>query len=126
MRYSFVIPVLLLLAATALVVRSLRSWLRWWGFAFLAAGVLGVLMASGLTPWIAAQTSNYLVAALDSVPALFVDFAVDVLGALLGQAFQFILRGSTPAAILGAILLVVELVLNKRSPAVQMPVAPQT
>jgi hypothetical protein len=50
MRLSPLIPMALLLAVTLLVVRTLRSWLTWWGWPLLATGVLGMLVAFGGAP----------------------------------------------------------------------------
>jgi len=44
-RLSPVIPVLLLLLLTLLVVRSLQTWLRWWGIPLLTAGGLGLVFS---------------------------------------------------------------------------------
>ncbi len=45
MRLSPLVPLGLLMLITVLVVRSLQSWLRWWGIPMLIAGGLGLLFS---------------------------------------------------------------------------------
>lgn len=45
MRLSPLVPLALLMLITVLVVRSLQSWLRWWGIPMLIAGGLGLLFS---------------------------------------------------------------------------------
>lgn len=45
-RFSYVIPLVLLLLITLLVVRDLSSWSVWWGYPFLFGGLLGFLLAA--------------------------------------------------------------------------------
>lgn len=45
MKFSPILPVLLLVALTALAVRSLTDWLKWWGYPFLAIGGISVIAA---------------------------------------------------------------------------------
>lgn len=45
LKWSPILPVLFLVALTALAVRSLADWLKWWGYPFLAIGGISVLAA---------------------------------------------------------------------------------
>ena len=45
MRLSPVLPITLLIALTLLGVRTLKSWLIWWGWSFLLTGLLGALLS---------------------------------------------------------------------------------
>lgn len=45
MKWSPLLPVLLLVALTALAVRSFTDWLKWWGYPFLAIGGISALAA---------------------------------------------------------------------------------
>ncbi len=52
MRLSPLVPLALLLLITLLVVRSLQSWLRWWGIPMLIAGGLGLLFSLLMGPFL--------------------------------------------------------------------------
>lgn len=45
MKWSPILPILFLIALTALVVRSLTDWLKWWGYPFLAIGGISAIAA---------------------------------------------------------------------------------
>lgn len=45
MKWSPILPILFLVALTALAVRSLPDWLKWWGYPFLAIGGISVIAA---------------------------------------------------------------------------------
>ncbi|MCK7480869.1 MAG: hypothetical protein M0C28_29395 [Candidatus Moduliflexus flocculans] len=42
MKWSPILPILFLVTLTALAVRSLPDWLKWWGYPFLAIGGISV------------------------------------------------------------------------------------
>jgi hypothetical protein len=44
-KLTFLLPVVLLIALTLFVVRSLKDWLKWWGIPFLATGVATLILA---------------------------------------------------------------------------------
>ncbi len=50
MRLSPLMPMGILLGITLLAVRTLRTWLRWWGIPLLIAGLLGAILGWLLTP----------------------------------------------------------------------------
>ncbi len=45
MRLSPLFPIVFLFLLTLLVVRDLRSWLRWWGIPLLVAGIIGIVLS---------------------------------------------------------------------------------
>ena len=45
MKLSPILPILFLVALTALAVHSLPDWLKWWGYPFLAIGGISVIAA---------------------------------------------------------------------------------
>ena len=61
MRWSPLMPVFWLLAMTALVVRSLDDWLKWWGYSLLFAGLLS-MAASLISGPLAAGTFQLFIA----------------------------------------------------------------
>jgi hypothetical protein len=50
MRLSFLIPLFFLLLITLCVVRSYKSWMRWWGIPFFIAGIIGLGFGLSIVP----------------------------------------------------------------------------
>ncbi|MBT3188597.1 MAG: hypothetical protein HN736_07065 [Anaerolineae bacterium] len=50
MRLSPLLPIILLLLITMLVVRSLYSWLRWWGIPLLTTGIISLILSLMTAP----------------------------------------------------------------------------
>ena len=61
MRLSPLVPMAFLFLLTILVVRSLYTWLRWWGIPFLVAGVMGIILSLITGPLVQALLSIPLV-----------------------------------------------------------------
>jgi hypothetical protein len=60
MRLSPLLPLAFLFSLTLLAVRSLKDWLKWWGWPFLAAGVLGALSGFGGAPVLRLAAEDFL------------------------------------------------------------------
>ncbi len=50
MRFSLLIPLTFLLLVTLFAVRSIKSWMQWWGIPFLAAGIISVGLGVAIVP----------------------------------------------------------------------------
>ncbi|MBT3322107.1 MAG: hypothetical protein HN392_07445 [Anaerolineae bacterium] len=61
MRLSPLLPIVLLFMITLLVVRDLRSWLRWWGIPLLISGIIGLIMSLITAPLVRTLLSVPLV-----------------------------------------------------------------
>jgi hypothetical protein len=121
LHVAFVVPLAFLLLGSVFAVRSLRSWLKWWGAPFMAAGLLGILLSYYASPYIVARLGllfDARMAALSlSLPAFVPVFVHDVLGAMVGQCLDFVARISLPLAAGGLLMLAVGFVLDRVLPA---------
>jgi hypothetical protein len=50
MRLSLLIPLIFLLLVTLFAVRSLKSWLRWWGIPFFFTGLIALVLGISIVP----------------------------------------------------------------------------
>jgi hypothetical protein len=50
MRLSFLVPLAFLLLVTLFAVRSLKSWMRWWGIPFFISGIIALIMGIATLP----------------------------------------------------------------------------
>jgi hypothetical protein len=99
MRLSPDLPLLFLLLITLLVVRSPRSWMRWWGIPFFIAGVLAI----GTTMTASAIFDEAWLAVLaDHIPPYLSTGLVSLARDLARSIFQTFLGGIT----LGGVLLI--------------------
>lgn len=97
MQLTPAIPLILLLAITIFVVRSLNEWLKWWGWPFIVTGVLSALLAAVGTPIVRFFMERVILQGNSDMPIFFLDMMRGVAGSLA----RLILR---PIAIEGIIL----------------------
>jgi len=84
MRFSWILPVSLLLLATLLAVRSLKGWLRWWGIPLLISGMLGILLGFAISPAFNYIFQTFLAQKIAGlVPQNIVNLGLDILHYLL-------------------------------------------
>jgi hypothetical protein len=101
MRLSPLLPLGLLLLITLLVVRSPRSWLRWWGIPFLISG-LAALLTVALTQAINDQL--WLAYLAERIPPYISLGAVTLVQDLVRGLMRALLGGMTVSAILLGVL----------------------
>jgi hypothetical protein len=82
MRLSLLVPLVFLCLMTLLAVRSRKSWLRWWGIAFIGAGALGLLTGLLIEP----ATRLVLTTQTPRMPASVVRFVETALELILAVA----------------------------------------
>jgi hypothetical protein len=98
MRIFMVLPLGFLLVITLLVVRSARSWLRWWGIPFFSAGVISLILGAFASGFLNKLQIGLLTG---SLPA-YVSIGVARLGQDIAVA---ILHAVTEGVVLGGLLL---------------------
>jgi hypothetical protein len=89
MQLSPILPLLLLLGVTLLAVRSLRSWLRWWGLPLLLTGLLGSLVALAGSPFFRLFFTAFLA---DHIPGYLPHSLLVALRGLLGSILYAMLE----------------------------------
>lgn len=83
-RLSPLIPVVLLFIMTLLVVRSLRSWLRWWGIPLLTAGGLGLIFSLMAGPILQSRLSlSILKRASQEISGSLLELSHDLFSAII-------------------------------------------
>lgn len=84
MRLSPILPLAFLLGLTLFAVRSLKSWLSWWGIPFLVTGSIAVVMSLIGAPIFGALLQRMLVNRMPAyLPIVFVDYGSDLASAML-------------------------------------------
>lgn len=97
MKWSPVMPVLFLVALTALAVRSLTDWLKWWGYPFLVIGGISALAALVGSP--------VLGLVIQAVIRSQAGFLPSVLTSALGETVSAVSRQIlSPVVLQGAVL----------------------
>ena len=116
MRLSPLLPILWLLAITALVVRSLGDWLNWWGYPLLFAGLvsMGVSLISG--PLAAGTFRLFIAPALpDLLPQYLVDVFRDLTATIVRNALLPNLLVAGIMAFIGLVMVALTFVLRMRN-----------
>ncbi len=115
MRASPLLPMLCLLAITALVVRSWKDWLTWWGYPFLFAGLLSMSLSAMSGP-LAALFFRFFVAPVlpGAFPADLVDVVKELTAAMVSNALQPILLAAGIMALTGLVMVALTFLLGKR------------
>ncbi len=110
MRLSPLVPLVWLFGITLLVVRSLRDWLKWWGWPFLLAG----LPVSG-APFLQLLLERRLARRLaPELPAEVLRVLQDLAGATLRQVLVPIGREGLALAIIGAVMIIAAYLIARR------------
>ncbi len=102
MRLSPLVPLVLLLFITILVVRSLQSWLRWWGIPMLAAGGLGLIFSLLTGPILRSFFSVVLLGRIPTgVSGSVVELGYDMLNAIAHNFVELMALYALITTILG-------------------------
>lgn len=79
MRFSPILPIILLFTLTILIVRSITDWLSWWGIPFLISGGIAFLMSLLGAPLVKIILQGILVTRLPAyLPSNLLDFSGDL------------------------------------------------
>jgi len=118
MRLSPLLPLAFLLAITALAVRSLHSWLRWWGYPFLVSGLSAVLIGIAGAP-LFRSFSQFIVVryAPAYLPEILLDYAGELAAAMVRELLIPVVWQATVLASIGAAMLLVSLLTRPRTQA---------
>jgi len=105
MRASIWLPIILLFLITVFAVRDLQAWLRWWGTPFVAAGVVGLLIAASVNPIFSWAYSRLV------QPRLPIELPVQVNDTLHGVVSTVLSGIATPIAFESLFLLILGIVM---------------
>lgn len=102
MRLSPILPLAFLLVLTIFAVRSLKSWLSWWGIPFFVTGAIAFLMALVGAPLFGAIFQRILVNRMPAyLPVIFLDRASELASAMLKALLNPLLWQGLLLALLG-------------------------
>ncbi len=109
------IPVLLLIIASILVIRNLKSFFKWWGIPLLVTGLLGILFAFLMSRSIDSFVlPKYYQATINSLATGIQDLAADIIRDVVSQISHPILIQSGILAGAGLVMLVCSAIIKKR------------
>jgi len=119
MRLSILLPILSLGILTVLVVRTLRSWLSWWGYPLLLAGILSLIVSLFSAP-LSSLTFQLLFA--PALPAFFpaevFEMFKGLTAAIVRNALQPVLLVAGGTLLVGLVMVLIGIFLGRRSPTV--------
>ena len=115
MRLSPILPIFCLLIVTALVVRSLKDWLNWWGYPLLFVGLISMSL-SAMSGFLAAGTFQFFIAPAlpDALPSAIVEVFRDLTGAIVYNALRPTLLVAGIMALTGLIMVALTFLLRQR------------
>jgi hypothetical protein len=115
MRLSPLVPLLCLLAITALVVRSLHSWLTWWGYPLLVAGLVSMFLGAMSGPMTSVMFRLFIVPALpEALPPDMASVFQDLVATIVRDAVRPTLLVAGIMALIGLIMVALTFLLRKR------------
>jgi hypothetical protein len=115
MRLSPLVPMLCLLAITALVVRSLNSWLTWWGYPLLIDGLVSMSLSVLSGPMTSVMFRLFIVPALpEALPPDMVSVFQDLTATIVRDAVQSVLLVAGIMVLIGLIMVALTFLLRKR------------
>ena len=114
MKFSPLLPLALLLAVTALAVRTLGEWLKWWGIPLLITGILGTALALAAPPLLPSILGNMLSQGAPEMPALFIELLLKTADSLTHEIFNPIVIQGIAIALTGFLMLIASLVPGRK------------
>ena len=114
MRLSPLVPLGTLLVLSLLVVRSLRSWLGWWGIPVLITGLFAILISLLGAPFAGLLILRFLVRnETDYIPPVFLDSGSQLAATIVEQLLKPTLMQGLALAGLGTVLILATIYLKR-------------
>ena len=121
MRLSPLVPLGFLLALSLLVVRSLRSWLVWWGWPMFFTGLMAILSSLLGAPVVGLLILRFMLRhETNYIPAVFLDSGSQLAAAIVEQLLRPTLLQGLTLATLGIILVMVAFFMKRFAAAGQV------
>lgn len=115
MRLSPLVPMLCLLLVTILAVRSWHDWLTWWGYPFLAAGLMSMSLSVLSGPMASLTFRVFIASALPAViPRDIVNVFRDLTATIVRNAVWPTLFVAGVMALIGLIMIVLAFLFRQR------------
>lgn len=108
MRLSPILPLTLLLGMTIFAVRSLKSWLRWWGISFFITGSIACVMSLFGIPVLRSIFQHILVRRMSNyLPTLFLDYVNDLATSMVQALLNPVLQQGLAITFVGLVMTVI-------------------
>ncbi len=118
MRTSPLLPLLLLFTLTLVAVRTLRSWLAWWGWPMLLTGLLGLPASLLAAPLLAPLLEHLFQRTLaQAVPPVISNAISSVLGEIINELLRPVVAESIVLLAVGALMVLASAFARRRSAA---------
>jgi hypothetical protein len=115
MRISPILPLAFLLGLTILAVRSLKSWLSWWGVSFIMTGLIAFVIGLLGAPLFGKILQRVLVTRMPVyLPTLLLDYASDLASAMVQTLLNPILMQGLAFALIGLVMVVGSYFIKRR------------
>ena len=114
MQLSPLLPLALLFAITIFAVRTFKSWLRWWGWPFLLAGVIGAISGFSGAPLFRQALENYISTRTQlTIPPELADAVRAVMDEVLKEIIQPAGWQALTLAGIGLLLLILAIIISR-------------
>jgi len=105
MRLSPILPLIFLLGLTVFAVRSLKSWLSWWGIPFLITGLIAFVMSFLGAPVLGTIFQQILVSRMSVyLPTILLDYASDLASVMVQALFSPVMQQGLVLAMVGFVM----------------------
>ncbi len=102
MRLSLLIPLILLFLVTLCAVRSLKSWLQWWGIPFFTAGIISLGLGVLIVPAFNTSWTWFVAHRIPAfIPAVLPEVGLELFRSILHTLSRWIVVPSVVLCVLG-------------------------
>jgi hypothetical protein len=102
MRLSLLVPLVFLLLVTLLAVRSIKSWMRWWGIPFFASGIISLGLGISIVPALNAAWTWFVAPRVPVfIPAVITGTGFELLRSILHNLAIWIIIPGIILSVLG-------------------------
>jgi hypothetical protein len=114
MKFSPLLPIVLLIALTALAVRNLTDWFQWWGYPFLVIGAISALAALIGSPVLGLAIQTVMQSQAGFLPPVLISALGETVSAVSRQILSpVVLEGALLAGV-GLVLVVAAVLMRRR------------
>lgn len=112
MKFSPFLPIILLVALTALAVRSLTDWLKWWGYPFLVIGAVSALAALIGSPVLGLVIRTVMQSQVSFLPPVLISALGETVSAVSRQILSPVVLEGALLAGAGFVMVVVAVLIR--------------
>lgn len=114
MKFSPLLPIVLLIALTALSVRKLTEWLKWWGYPFLVIGAISALAALIGSPVLGLAIRTVMQSQAGFLPPVLISALGETVSAVSRQILSPVVLEGALLAGAGLVMVVTALFIQRK------------